>query len=145
VLSPAFHQPRIATGDPDVMARLDRAGRARCRRSLAIITERSRSDKIFDVIGRRARSQPLQDDTGADLTIETTARSTSRLSTATGEASLARGPARLVSPANAEIVERYLARVVKTTTFWGVRLAHRGQDGCAHRADPQESSAASGR
>jgi polyribonucleotide nucleotidyltransferase len=98
-----------------------------------IITERIPVDKIGEVIGPKGKIiNQIQDDTGADITIEDDG--TIYIGAVDGpkaEAAL-RAIRSIVSPQMPEVGERYLGTVVKTTTFGAFVSLMPGKDGLLH-------------
>jgi polyribonucleotide nucleotidyltransferase len=98
-----------------------------------IITERIPVDKIGEVIGPKGKIiNQIQDDTGADITIEDDG--TIYIGATDGDKADAalRAIRSIVSPVMPEVGERYLGTVVKTTTFGAFVSLMPGKDGLLH-------------
>jgi polyribonucleotide nucleotidyltransferase len=98
-----------------------------------IITEKIPVDKIGEVIGPKGKIiNQIQDDTGADLTVEDDG--TIYIAAVDGEKAEAalRAVRSIVSPQLPEVGERYLGTVVKTTTFGAFISLTPGKDGLLH-------------
>ncbi len=98
-----------------------------------IITEKIPVDKIGEVIGPKGKIiNQIQDDTGADLTVEDDG--TIYIAAVDGDKAEAalRAIRSIVSPQLPEIGERYLGTVVKTTTFGAFISLTPGKDGLLH-------------
>src|SRR6476660_2705315 len=98
-----------------------------------IITEKIPVDKIGEVIGPKGKIiNQIQDDTGADLTVEDDG--TIYIAAIDGEKAEAalRAVRSIVSPQMPEVGERYLGTVVKTTTFGAFVSLTPGKDGLLH-------------
>jgi polyribonucleotide nucleotidyltransferase len=98
-----------------------------------IITEKIPVDKIGEIIGPKGKIiNQIQDDTGADLTVEDDG--TIYIAAVDGEKAEAalRAVRSIVSPQMPEIGERYLGTVVKTTTFGAFISLTPGKDGLLH-------------
>ena len=98
-----------------------------------IITEKIPVDKIGEVIGPKGKIiNQIQDDTGADLTVEDDG--TIYIAAVDGDKAEAalRAIRSIVSPQLPEIGERYLGTVVKTTTFGAFVSLTPGKDGLLH-------------
>jgi polyribonucleotide nucleotidyltransferase len=98
-----------------------------------IITEKIPVDKIGEVIGPKGKIiNQIQDDTGADLTVEDDG--TIYIAAVDGEKAEAalRAVRSIVSPQLPEVGERYLGTVVKTTTFGAFVSLTPGKDGLLH-------------
>jgi polyribonucleotide nucleotidyltransferase len=98
-----------------------------------IITERIPVDKIGEIIGPKGKIiNQIQDDTGADLTVEDDG--TIYIAAVDGEKAEAalRAVRSIVSPQLPEVGERYLGTVVKTTTFGAFISLTPGKDGLLH-------------
>jgi polyribonucleotide nucleotidyltransferase len=98
-----------------------------------IITERIPVDKIGEVIGPKGKIiNQIQDDTGADLTVEDDG--TIYIAAVDGDKAEAalRAIRSIVSPQLPEVGERYLGTVVKTTTFGAFVSLTPGKDGLLH-------------
>ncbi len=98
-----------------------------------IITEKIPVDKIGEVIGPKGKIiNQIQDDTGADLTVEDDGTIyIAAVDGAKAEAAL-RAVRQIVSPQLPEVGERYLGTVVKTTTFGAFVSLTPGKDGLLH-------------
>jgi polyribonucleotide nucleotidyltransferase len=98
-----------------------------------IITERIPVDKIGEIIGPKGKIiNQIQDDTGADLTVEDDGTIyIAAIDGVKAEAAL-RAVRSIVSPQLPEIGERYLGTVVKTTTFGAFVSLTPGKDGLLH-------------
>jgi polyribonucleotide nucleotidyltransferase len=98
-----------------------------------IITEKIPVDKIGEIIGPKGKIiNQIQDDTGADLTVEDDG--TIYIAAVDGEKAEAalRAVRSIVSPTLPEVGERYLGTVVKTTTFGAFVSLTPGKDGLLH-------------
>jgi polyribonucleotide nucleotidyltransferase len=98
-----------------------------------IITEKIPVDKIGEIIGPKGKIiNQIQDDTGADLTVEDDG--TIYIAAVDGEKAEAalRAVRSIVSPQLPEVGERYLGTVVKTTTFGAFISLTPGKDGLLH-------------
>jgi polyribonucleotide nucleotidyltransferase len=98
-----------------------------------IITERIPVDKIGEIIGPKGKIiNQIQDDTGADLTVEDDG--TIYIAAVDGEKAEAalRAVRSIVSPQLPEVGERYMGTVVKTTTFGAFISLTPGKDGLLH-------------
>jgi polyribonucleotide nucleotidyltransferase len=98
-----------------------------------IITEKIPVDKIGEIIGPKGKIiNQIQDDTGADLTVEDDG--TIYIAAIDGEKAEAalRAVRSIVSPTLPEVGERYLGTVVKTTTFGAFVSLTPGKDGLLH-------------
>src|SRR3954464_10415868 len=98
-----------------------------------IITERIPVDKIGEIIGPKGKIiNQIQDDTGADLTVEDDG--TIYIAAVDGEKAEAalRAVRSIVSPQLPEVGERYVGTVVKTTTFGAFISLTPGKDGLLH-------------
>ena len=98
-----------------------------------IITEKIPVDKIGEVIGPKGKIiNQIQDDTGADLTVEDDG--TIYIAAVDGDKAEAalRAVRSIVSPQLPEVGERYLGTVVKTTTFGAFVSLTPGKDGLLH-------------
>ncbi|HET6909341.1 MAG TPA: S1 RNA-binding domain-containing protein, partial [Mycobacteriales bacterium] len=90
-------------------------------------------DKIGEVIGPKGKIiNQIQDDTGADLTVEDDG--TIYIAAVDGDKAEAalRAIRSIVSPQLPEVGERYLGTVVKTTTFGAFVSLTPGKDGLLH-------------
>jgi polyribonucleotide nucleotidyltransferase len=98
-----------------------------------IITEKIPVDKIGEIIGPKGKIiNQIQDDTGADLTVEDDG--TIYIAAVDGDKAEAalRAVRSIVSPQLPEVGERYLGTVVKTTTFGAFVSLTPGKDGLLH-------------
>ncbi len=98
-----------------------------------IITEKIPVDKIGEIIGPKGKIiNQIQDDTGADLTVEDDG--TIYIAAVDGDKAEAalRAVRSIVSPQLPEIGERYMGTVVKTTTFGAFISLTPGKDGLLH-------------
>jgi polyribonucleotide nucleotidyltransferase len=98
-----------------------------------IITEKIPVDKIGEIIGPKGKIiNQIQDDTGADLTVEDDG--TIYIAAVDGEKAEAalRAVRSIVSPQLPAVGERYLGTVVKTTTFGAFISLTPGKDGLLH-------------
>src|SRR5579875_1412791 len=134
VLGAALQQARDARLTIlDVMAEaIDEAGEL-SPSAPRIITEKIPVDKIGEVIGPKGKIiNQIQDDTGADLTVEDDG--TIYIAAVDGDKAQAalRAVRSIVSPQLPEVGERYLGTVVKTTTFGAFISLMPGRDGLLH-------------
>ena len=100
---------------------------------LRVITEKIPVDKIGEIIGPKGKIiNQIQDDTGADLTVEDDG--TIYIAAVDGEKAEAalRAVRSIVSPQLPEVGERYMGTVVKTTTFGAFVSLVPGKDGLLH-------------
>jgi polyribonucleotide nucleotidyltransferase len=134
VLAGALQQARDARMTIlDVMAEAISAPGEMSPYAPRIITEKIPVDKIGEVIGPKGKIiNQIQDDTGADLTVEDDG--TIYIAAVGGDAAEAalRAIRSIVSPQLPEVGERYLGTVVKTTTFGAFVSLTPGKDGLLH-------------
>jgi len=91
-------------------------------------------DKIGEVIGPKGKMiNSIQDDTGAEITIEGRRHHLHRGRPTGTSAEAARATINAIAkPAHAEVGERFLGTVVKTTTFGAFVSLLPGKDGLLH-------------
>jgi polyribonucleotide nucleotidyltransferase len=134
VLAAALQQAREARMTIlDVMAEAIAAPGEMSPYAPRIITEKIPVDKIGEVIGPKGKIiNQIQDDTGADLTVEDDG--TIYIAAVDGDKAQAalRAIRSIVSPQLPEVGERYLGTVVKTTTFGAFVSLTPGKDGLLH-------------
>ncbi len=134
VLAAALQQARDARMTIlDVMAEaIDRPGEM-SPFAPRIITEKIPVDKIGEVIGPKGKIiNQIQDDTGADLTVEDDGTIYIAAVDGTKAEAALRAVRQIVSPQLPEVGERYLGTVVKTTTFGAFVSLTPGKDGLLH-------------